>query len=184
MYDVKVVEQSIQVMEKQMPSAIIDQATYDQATAYGKQVSKMEKFIDGEEKKITKPLNESLKAARDLFRPYKEKCAEVKAEVKDKMVIFIKQEEEKKRIQEERDLARLSKGTMKEETVTKKMVEREMESTTTTGTTFKHLVIKSVDLKKVPVEYLILDEAKAKADYKEGKEVKGITFEYETRAKL
>lgn len=182
--ETKVLDQSISKMEEQMPSAIVDQTTYDQAVAYGKQVAKMEKYIDAEEKKITAPLNEALKSARALFKPYKTKCEEVKNAVKSSMTAYLAEEAKRKAEQEARDMARLERGTMKEETVVKKMVEREMESTTTTGTTFKHLVIKSVDLSQVPVEFLVLNETLAKAAYKEGREIPGIVFEYETRARL
>ncbi len=167
-----------------MPTAIVDQATYEQATAFGKEVSKMEKYIKAEKEKVTKPMNEALKAARAIFKPFEEKCANVKADVKSKMSAYLAAEEKKRKEQEARDLARLERGTMKEETVTKKMVEREEGAPVVTGTTFKHLVIKSVDLSKVPVEYLMLNESLAKADYKEGKTIEGVEFEYETRARL
>lgn len=171
-------------MEKQMPASIVDQASYDQAVEFGKNVSKMEKYIDNEEKKITKPINDSLKAVRDLFRPFKTKCADAKADVKSKMSAYLVAEEKKRKEQEAKDLARLDRGTIKEETVVKKMVAREETATVTTGSTFKHLVIKSFDLSKVPVEYLILNEALAKQAYKDGVTIEGIEFEYETRARL
>lgn len=178
------IEKRVSIMEASMPKAIVDQTTYDEAVAYGKQVSKMEKYIDEEEKKITAPLNESLKAARALFKPFKTKCEEVKASVKLQMSQYLIAEEQKRKEQEARDLARLERGTIKEETVVKKMVEREETATVTTGTTFKHLVIKSVDLSKVPVKYLVLNEALAKADYKDGVVIDGVEFEYETRTRL
>lgn len=184
MYDTKIVEQSITVMEESMPKTITNQVSYDQAVTYGKQVSKMEKFLDSEEKKITAPLNESLKAARALFKPYKEKCAEVKNAVKEQMTTYLNAEAAKKAEAEARDLARLERGTIKEETVVNKMVKREMESVDATGTTFKQLVIVSVDLSKVPSEYLILNESKVKADYRAGTEIPGVELTYETKARL
>lgn len=179
-----IVKEKIKEMVAKMPSEVTNQDTYDQAITYGKQVSKMEKFIDTEEKKITRPLNESIKAARALFKPYREQCAEVKAQVKAILDTYRKEEDEKNRIQEERDLARLEKGTIREDTVTKKMVERDLGKTDTTGTTTSVLVIKSFDLSKVPVEYLLLNEAKVKAAYREGKEINGVELEYETRTRL
>ncbi|HCC04976.1 TPA: hypothetical protein DEP58_01560 [Patescibacteria group bacterium] len=184
MYNTKKVEEALVVMETKMPTQIVDQTTYDEAVAFGKQVSKMEKFIEGEEKKITAPLNESLKAVRSLFKPYKEKCATVKNTVKSYMVAYLAEETKKQREQEAKDLARLERGTIKEDTVVKKMLTRELEKTTTTGTTTKILVIKGFDLSKVPVEYLLLNESKVKADYREGKEIAGVELEYEVRARL
>lgn len=184
MYNTQEIEKRITVMEDSLPTAITSQETYDAAVAYGKNVSKMEKFLKGEKEKITKPLNESLKAARALFKPYEEKCAEVKADIKGKMVAYLAEEEKKKQKEEESDLARLERGTMKEETVVKKMVTRNESATDTTGTTTRVLVIKDVDLSKVPVEYLVLDESKVKADFRAGTDIPGVTLEYETRARL
>ena len=184
MYDTKKVSESVAVMENQMPLEVVDQASYDQAVDFGKNVSKMLKYIKGEKEKITKPMNEAVKAARAIFKPFEDRCEEVKADTKSKMTAYLTAEEVKRKAQEVKDLARMEKGTMKEETVVKKMVKREEDSTETKGSTFKYLAIKSVDLKKVPVEYLVLDETKAKADYKEGKEVAGVEFEYEIRAKF
>ena len=100
------------------------------------------------------------------------------------MVAYLAEETKKQREQEAKDLARLERGTIKEDTVVKKMLTRELEKTTTTGTTTKILVIKGFDLSKVPVEYLLLNESKVKADYREGKEIAGVELEYEVRARL
>ena len=54
-----------------LPAKITNQDEYDATYDVGKKVGTLLKNIDKQEKAITKPINDSLKKIRDMFRPFK-----------------------------------------------------------------------------------------------------------------
>ena len=162
--------------------AVTNQESYDQALAFGKKVSALEKLIDAEEKKITKPLNESLKAARDMFRPFKTQVEETKNDIKAKMSEWFTAEEARKKKEEERIAARVERGTMKEETAVAKL--EAMENPLSSGGMTSVLLVFVTDFPQIPRKYLIVDESAIKADFRAGVEIPGVRCQYEKRARL
>ena len=163
---------------------ISNQEEYDRAVLVGKKVNALLKMIDTKEKAITKPINDSLKQIRDIFRPYKAQVEASKEDITQKMMAYIRAEDAKKRLAEERIAARVEKGTMKEETAIRKLADVEIAAPVTNGSTTSVLRVKVLDIKAIPAEYLIIDEAKVKAAYRAGVEVPGVECFYETIARL
>ena len=164
--------------------AVNSQESYDQALVVGKKVSALLKVIDAEEKAITKPINDSLKLIRDKFRPFKEQVEEAKKSIGEKMSAWVRAEEEKKRIAESRIEARVEKGTIKEETAVNKLAKLEESAPVAQGGMTSVLRVEIVDLKQVPVEYLLLNESLVKSDFRAGKEIAGVKCFYEKVARL
>lgn len=177
-------EQTTKCLSLGQSIIITSQETYDIALEYGKKVSKLLKIIDEDEKKITKPINDSLKMIRDKYRPYKEQVEAVKKDVSGKMSAYIRQEDEKKRIEAERIAKRIEKGTMREDTAINKLAVAEETKTQTNGSMTSVLVLTVLDKSKIPVEYMIVDESKIKDAYRKGINVEGTKCEYEKRARL
>lgn len=182
----------ITIIEEQVKKCIVatnnivvtNQEEYDSAYELGKKVSKLLKGIDEKEKAITKPINDSLKQIRDMFRPFKEQVEAEKVNIGKKLNEYIQAEELKKKLAEEKITARLEKGTIKEETAIRKLEEVENKAPETSGKTTSVLTVKLVDITKVDAKYLILNEALIKEDYRSGKTIDGVICEYETRTRF
>lgn len=156
---------------------VTNQEEYDRAYEIGKKVSSLLKMIDEKEKAITKPINDSLKQIRDMFRPYKTQVENEKARIASILNDYTRAEAAKKKLAEDKLVARLEKGTMKEETVVRKLAE--IETPDTTGRTTSVLKVTLVDISKVPAKYLILNEALIKEDYRaNGVQIEGTISEY------
>jgi hypothetical protein len=185
-------EQSLSIIEGQMSKAqaavsmitVNCQVDYDKALDVGRKVNQLLKSVDEQEKEITRPINESLKLIRSKYKPFKEELEGMKKTISDKMTAYVRMEEAKKALAEEKLLKRAEKGTMKEETVVGKLAKLEDEKVQTNGGMTSVLMMEVEDVKLIPAEYLIVDETKAKAAYREGKEVAGIKFFYEKRSRF
>lgn len=140
----------------------------------GAQIKKAQKFVTGKKEAITKPINESLKHIRDMFRPFENALDSAESLLKSKMLDF-KREEEKKRLALE---ARVDRGTMKTETATAKVQEM-TEKTVRTETGAKatetfRIEYVVVDAMQIPREFLVPDMQAIKQSFKEGKPVAGV----------
>jgi glutamate synthase domain-containing protein 1 len=177
-------EQETRMLQALSNITIATQEDYDNVANLGKKVSAYIKSIDTKEKSITKPINDSLKSIRDLFRPFKEVAEAKKEEIKSVMVAFVRAEEAKRKLEEERISKRVEKGTMREDTAVTKLASIEESTVVTTGTTTSVLKMTVLSIKDIPEEYLIVNEAKLKEAYRAGIEVSGVSFTYETNIRL
>jgi len=175
-------DQEVKMLTALSGLKITNQEDYDQATLLGKKVSAYIKSIDEKEKAITKPINDSLKSIRDLFRPFKVTAEAKKEEMKSAMLAFLKIEEVKKKALEEKIVARVEKGTMREDTAVNKLAN--IEALITTSTTTSVLKITVTNIKDIPEEYLIVNEAKIKEAFRAGTIIAGVSCEYETSIRL
>jgi len=185
--EVQVVEGQISSMSKiveALPVEITTQEEYDQVYEVNKNVHKLLQAIDKKEKSITKPINDSLKQIRAMFKPFKTVVESTKKDLSARREAFIKAEEERKRIEAERIAKRVEKGTMREETAISKLAQAEEETVDTRGGVTSVLIVKVLDKKAIPEEYLIVDETAIKAAYREGKEIPGVECSYEKRARV
>jgi len=179
--------ENLKEQETRMLQAVADikietQEDYDNVTTLGKKISAYIKNIETKEKSITKPINDSLKEIRNLFKPFKEVAEAKKAEIKNAMITFVREEETKRKKEEERITKRVEKGTMREDTAVNKLAN--IETPITTGTTTSILKITVNNIKEIPEEYLIVNEAKIKEAHRAGIEVSGVTCTYETAIRL
>lgn len=155
---------------------------FEAGVELGNKIKMVSKAVTQRKEAITKPLNEALKSARDLFRPMENDLETAETELKKKMLDF--KEEERKQIAETQAKAeaRVEKGTMKEETAKRKVQEVKAEATEKTVKTetgakaTEKFVIEYVivDEAQIPREFLVPDMAKIKLSFKEGKPVAGV----------
>lgn len=137
------------------------------------------KIIQAKKESITKPLNEALKNARDLFRPIEEQWQEAEKIVKDKIVAFQEIEAKKVAEKEAKIIEKVDAGELTFEKAAEKIkkidrMEGKIEGKVgeITFKTIKKVIIK--DASKLPREYLIPDEVKIRRDALNGIEIAGV----------
>lgn len=150
-------------------------------------LSRLNKFNDSvveEKEKVTKPLNEALKAERGRWKPVEDVCAEAVSIVRGKMSEYQTAEVKRAREEEAAIAARVGegKGKLKVETAIRKMdaVEKAEDKVNTESGMVKFRedkVLLVTDVSIVPFEYFVLDERKLLADLKAGVKVAGAELE-------
>lgn len=145
------------------------------------------KMIKDRKEAITKPLNEALASARDLFKPIETNLAEAERVVKGKMLSYQDAVEKKAEDQRVKIAERVERGTMKPETAVAKMADIQAPQTHVEGnvgavTTRKIKKVRFTELTKLQgaqiVElatagYLQWNETVARRDALAGKPVPG-----------
>lgn len=116
------------------------------------------KMIKERKEQITKPLNEALSSARDLFRPIEDDTSSAEKVIKSKMLTFQAAEEAKARKEEERITARVEKGTMRPDTAAEKLQNITPAPTAVQG---KVGAVKTMTIKK----YRVTDETKLPREF-------------------
>ena len=181
-------DKEIAVIEKQVSPIVAraeelkvkDQKSMEQATKMLSELNIQKDKITAEKEKVTKPLNEALKAERARWKPIET--------ILDTAIGFLRnsisdwQTAETKRVREEeaKIAARTGegKGKIKVETAVAKIneIERPNEKVVSDAGMVQFRedkILKIMDETMIPREYLIPDEAKILADLKAGKKVKG-----------
>ena len=139
--------------------------------------------ITTEKEKVTKPLNEALKAERGRWKPLETVLESAIASVRT--VITRYQTEESKRAAESaaKIAARVGegKGHLKAETAIKKLseIDKPEERVATDEGTVKFREVQKFaveDMSKLPIEYHLADEVKIRAVMREGKELSGVRY--------
>lgn len=163
---------------------VTDEKNYKNALEEGRAIQITLKKITARKEEITKPLNQALKSARELFKPIETMAEEAIDIIKGKMLAY---QQEQTRIAEEQKqklLDRVDRGTMKVDTAIRKINEdiatpaKTVEGENGSATVAMRKAYKVVDKSKVPLEFLEVDMAKVRAAFKMGKPVSGIS-EYE-----
>lgn len=159
---------------------VSDEKTMKRATEILSQVNVFMDRIKAEKEKVTKPLNEALKAERERWKPVESIGEKIIEDIRGKMSAY--QTAEMKRIREaEQNIASRvgeGKGKLKVETAVAKIenLERPEDKVTTETGMVKFRedkILKIVDPKLIPREYLVIDEKKVLADLKAGKTIPG-----------
>lgn len=154
-----------------------------QATSLLSQLNRQLDAIKAHKEEKTKPLNTALRAIRDDYRPYEEALNDAIASLKTKMNTYatrlaIEQKEQQDKI--------LSDKRTSTETKINKLAtldDKPTEATTEQGSVKFYTVKKwrVVDMTKVPLDYLVVNEDAVKQAIKEDTPVPGIEF-YEEQA--
>ena len=169
---------------------------YVNAVEVGGKLKKVSKMITDRKEEITKPLNEALKSARALFKPFEEMLEQAESDLKKKMLHFkemerkAQEEAEKKAMEEARKAEELAKANKIDKTEQEEMVKnafdtwKETEENMTSKTsrtesgakatekTIKEYVV--VDKSKIPLQFMEPDMVKIKASFKAGTPVEGV----------
>lgn len=153
-----------------------------EATDILSKIKTIAKMIREKKETITKPLNEALKNARELFRPIENDCEKAEQIIKERMIDYQTKEELKIKAKEEKIVEKVDSGEISFEQGSKKLekigeIPTEMKGNIGSIATriIKEIVI--IDENKIPREYLIPDMAKIRKDALAGKEIPGIKVE-------
>lgn len=173
--EVKDVEKKVSPLQEAVSGlTITSPEDFTIAVELGGQLKTAQKFITEKKELLTKPLNEALKNARDMFRPFETSLDALEKILKGKMLDF-KDAEEKKRLALE---ARVDKGTMKSETATAKVQEMtqktERSETGAKATETYRLEYVVTDKAQIPLQFLVPDMVAIKQSFKEGQPVAGV----------
>ena len=146
----------------------------------------MGKVIRDRKEEITKPLNEALRSARDLFAPIEEQFETAENIVGRKLLDYKQKVDAEAREKEAKIAKQVEQGRLKIETAEKKLeqVQRVEKTTQTDHGRVQFRKIKKVRITNqnlIPDEYWIIDEVKLRKEALAGKSIAGCEiFEEET----
>ncbi len=185
-------DKEVLVIEKKMQPVLAEATKLEVKDAKGMMVatellSKLNKFNDAivaEREKVTKPLNEALKAERARWKPTESANEEAIDIVRGKMSVYQTAETKRAREEEAKIAARVGegKGKLQVDTAVKKIegIERADETVKAESGLVKFRedkVLKIMDETLIPCEFLMLDEKKILATLKAGGKVLGAELE-------
>jgi len=168
---------------------IKSQEDYVQAIDVLGKMKELGKLIKNRKEAITKPMNEALKSARELFRPIEEQFESAQHTIEGKLLTYKRKVDDEARAKE-LDLAKkVEEGKITVESAAKKMDKVERVDATVQGnkgSTFQVRKVKDfevIDRDLVPDEYWQLDMVSVRRDALAGKEIPGVrVFEKEIAA--
>lgn len=183
--DVLVLHQAIApVVEEAQGLVIKDGKGMKVATEMLSFINKIGDRITAEKEKVTKPLNEALKAERGRWKPVEIVYEEAIGIIRGKMIEYQTAEVKRVREEEARIAERVGegKGKLRVETAVKKIgeIDRADEKVRTESGMVKFRedkVLKIVNEGLIPREYLIVDEKKVLDVLKKGGKVLGAELE-------
>lgn len=148
-------------------------------------IKKLGKELKERKEAITKPLNEALASARDLFRKPETVLSDAERIFKRKMLDYQTEQDRKADEERARLAARVERGTMKPTTAMSKMSDISGATTSMQGKvgSIKTMTLKKyriVDETKIPREYLVPDMRAIADAFKAGVQVPGAE-EYEEK---
>lgn len=176
-------------LENQAQSVTIEsQEDYANAVDLVSKLKETGSQIKIKKESITKPLNEALRSARDLFSPIEEQFASAEAIVKLKLLAYKKRVDEEARAKEIAIAAKVEAGKMKLPTAEKKMEAIERVETTTRGKTGEVQVrkikkVRIIDEAALPRKYMVPNYVMLRQDALKGIIIPGAeVYEEETIA--
>lgn len=151
-------QQATKALNAATELTIASQEDMVKATDLLSKIKTVGKMIKERKEQITKPLNEALSSARDLFRPIEDDTSSAEKVIKTKMLTWQNAEEARARKEEERIAARVEKGTMRADTAAEKMQNIVAAPTAVQG---KVGAVKTMTIKK----YRVTDETKLPREF-------------------
>jgi len=175
-----VLKRQVSTLENQAQAVTI--GTQDEYAAAADLVAKLKETgsqIKAKKESLTKPANEILKNARDLFRPIEEQFANAEAIIKTKLLGYKRKVDEEARIAEAKIAKQAESGHIKIETAERKMDAIERVDTTTRGKIGEVQIrkikkVRITDEAALPREYLIPDNVAIRRDALGGKTIPGV----------
>lgn len=171
------------IVEKAESLKIVDEKSMEEAVELLSKANKGLDLITEEKEKVTKPLNEALKAERARWKPM-ETVLESAVSILRKGISAYQTEAKRKADLETAKLAERvgeGKGKLKAETAIRKMgeIEGPQAKVATASGSLKFRTEKKfevVDMSKLPIEYLLPDEPAIRKAMKEGTELPGVRY--------
>ncbi len=170
------------IVSKAQAIEVVNEARVKTATEMLSQLNQVKDKVTTEKEKITKPLNEALKAERARWKPietiYEEAIGIIRTKIgKYQTEIMRKQREEEAKIAD-----KVAKGTIKMDTALSKLeaIDEPNKAIKTESGLIKFREVeklKIVDEAKIPRKYLVPNEKAILEDLKNGKKVAGCELE-------
>lgn len=172
-------DQTSKAMQMATELIIDSDAKMFEATDLLKKIKVVGKMITDKKELITKPLNQALKEARDMFRPIEESCAESESLVKRKMITYQNEQERIRKAELAKIEKKVETGTMKVETAIKKIetvqeVQKSVQGTFGAASTRIIKKVRITDENLIPREYLVPDMKKIEQVAKAGVVIPGV----------
>ena len=151
------------------------QPTLIKANDYLVQITQAEKKIIERERQILDPLNKAKKSIMDFFRPFKDKLASIKWQLKKEMGDYVA-EIERRELEKKAEIEKkVANGEMNIDKAFKKINKFEEKKEAVIVRSNK--VIKITDRTKIPQKYWIIDEVLLRRDALSGIEIPGVKVE-------
>ncbi len=149
-------------------------------------IKQLKREIRAEMEKYTKPAQAIINEARAKYLPLEKICDEAESQLKAKVAEYMDAQEAKRLKEEEKIVAKIEAGRMKEETGIRKIEElgNEVRTIQTENTQLQRRKVRVayiVNAELVPDEYWIIDEVRVKRDALAGKLIPGVEVKEETQ---
>lgn len=160
---------------------IVDPPTLEQATSTLSQLNKHLDALTEDKEKLTKPLNISLKAIREKYKPTETLLQQSIDLLRANLSAYATAQLKAKQLEEARILAREEKGTIKTETAIRKLSEiapLETNIKTSEGSVQFRTIQKYriLDITKIPHEYLQVNDKAIKEAMEQSTPIEGIEY--------
>lgn len=153
------------------------------ATVFLSNLNKANDKVTAEKEKVTKPLNEALRAERNRWKPVETKLAEAIALVRGVMTKYQTESVKKQKEEEAKIAARVGegKGHLTAETAVRKMEEieapEEVVATEAGSVQFRSVMkFEVMDITMLPKEFLLPNEVKIRENMKQGNTIPGVRY--------
>ena len=188
--DFSLIKTQTSALEQKINSITIqDKDNYVDAITLLNRINEMGNLIKLKKELITKPLNQSLKNARELFKPLEDQFLNAEKIIKKKILDYSQSVNKIAQEKEEKIAERMEKGIIKLETAEKKINEVERINKTTQVKYGKVTIrqtkkVRIVNLSLVPREYFIPDMILIRNDALSGKNIAGVEVYLEDNVSL
>ena len=188
--DFSLIKTQTSALEKKINSITIqDKDNYVDAITLLNRINEMGNLIKLKKELITKPLNQSLKNARELFKPLEDQFLNAEKIIKKKILDYSQSVNKIAQEKEEKIAERMEKGIIKLETAEKKINEVDRINKTTQGSYGKVTIrqtrkVRIVNLSLIPREYFIPDMILIRNDALSGKNIASVEIYLENNVSL
>ena len=178
-----IVQKEVSVIVKQAEALIVsDSESLKEATTMLSKANQIVDKVTEEKEKVTKPLNEALKAERGRWKPIEAMYEEAIGLIRSKMTKYQTDLITEQRIAEKKITDALASGKIKKvETAIRKLeavpeVNKEVATDAGLVQFVETKKFEVMDISLVPTEYLVPNEAMIRQAMKDGKELKGVRY--------
>ena len=178
--DLAPIKAQVSKLENQaLAVAIETQEEYEKAVDIVSKLKATGSEIKNKKESLTKPLNEALRSARELFKPIEDQFDNAERIIKDKLLAYKRKKDEEARAEEAKIAAKVASGKLKLETAEKKMDAVERVENTTRGKVGQVQIkrirkVRITDQNAVPRKYLVPDMVMIRQDALGGIEIPGV----------
>jgi len=149
-------------------------------------IKQLKREIRAEMEKYTKPAQAIINEARAKYLPFEKMCDEAESQLKAKVAEYMDAQEAKRLKEEEKIVAKIEAGRMKEETGIRKIEElgNEVRTIQTENTQLQRRKVRVAHITNadlIPDKYWVVDEARVKREALAGVEIPGVEVKEETQ---